>query len=217
MVDTGLLVVTLTELELLTLLTLELLLELLLELTDTLSDLGTNPRDSCGTCILARGFSISCSLISGDGLARLNKPLGVMADSRDLGVVVLSTGSVSDDSGDSVVLCLALCVGDGILMGDLDTVTGDLGTVTLPPRENDLTVAVDTLGTVGTLLSGTGVVNDDRVGRSGTAGTGCSTGGRTVPTLATGRDGTAATGSGRIFCTGAIRAADLGVSRNDPR
>ena len=158
-----------------------------------------------------------------------------MADSLDLGVVVLMAGSVSADTGASVILCLALCVGDGILMGDLDTVTGDLGTVTLPPetgdlgtadtgdlgtvtlppRENDLTVAVDTLGTVGTLLPGTGVVKDDSVGRSGTAGTGWSTGGRTVP--ATGSDGTAATGSGRMFCTGAIRAADLGLSRNDPR
>ena len=101
--------------------------------------------------------------------------------------------------GGSVILFLALWVGDGTRMGgDLEAVTEALlGSVTEPPRENDLKEDVTTLGTVGT----------DLTGRSGTAATGCSS-----LTEDTGSEGTAATGSGRMFCTGEMRARERGVS-----
>ena len=139
-----------------------------------------------------------------------------MSDSLDL-VVVLMTGTVSWAVLAVVSsLCLALRVGLGVtLMGGLVTgVTGERGTVTSPPRDNVLKDELATLGTVGT--EDRGVVKLDRVGWSGTAGTGWRAGLR-VPMLATGRDGTAGTGSGNTFCTGAIREAVRGLSRNDPR
>ena len=157
----------------------------------------------------------------------------------------LVTSEVEADGG-SVILCLALWVGEGILMGLLDTVIGDLDAVTgdleavtgdleavpNPPLENVLSEDEGTFGTVGirTILPGTagvGVGKLGMVGRSGTAGTGWRIGPPEVlvPTgsegpevlVPTGSEGTAGTGSGRMFCTGAIREADLGVSRNDPR
>ena len=105
----------------------------------------------------------------------------------------------------SVILFLALWVGDGTRMGgDLEAVTEALlGNVTEPPRENDLKEDVTTLGTVGTELTGSLGVT----GRSGTAATGCSS-----LTEDTGSEGTAATGSGRMFCTGEMRARERGVS-----
>ena len=108
--------------------------------------------------------------------------------------------------GGEVILFLALAVGDGTRMGvDLEAVTEALlGSVTLPPRENDLKEEVATLGTVDTELAGSG---RGVTGRSGTAATGCSS-----LTEVTGSEGTAATGSGRMFCTGEIRAEDRGVS-----
>ena len=118
--------------------------------------------------------------------------------------VVLSPG-LGLVLGGSVILFLALWVGDGTRMGeDLEAVTEALlGSVTEPPRENDLKEDVATLGAVGTGLTGSLGVT----GRSGTAATGCSS-----LTEDTGSEGTAATGSGRMFCTGEIRARERGVS-----
>ena len=107
----------------------------------------------------------------------------------------------------SVILFLALWVGDGSRMGgDLEgeaVTEALLGSVTEPPRENDLKEDVATLGTVGTELTGSLGVT----GRLGTAATGCSS-----LTEDKGSEGTAATGSGRMFCTGEMRARERGVS-----
>lgn len=111
-----------------------------------------------------------------------------------------------------VILFLALWVGEGSRMGggDLEAVTEALlGRVTLPPRENDLSDDVATLGAVGTELTGSG---RGVTGSEGTAATGCSS-----LTEVTGSEGTAATGSGRMFWTGLIRAEDRGVSWRLPR
>ena len=154
---------------------------------------------------------------------------------------VLVTSEVEAEGG-SVILCLALWVGDGILIGlldtvignldavtadldavigDLDAVTGDRDAATDPPLENVLSEEDGTLGTVGILaiLLGTGVwvVKLGMVGRSGTAGTGWRRGPEEADLTPTGSEGTAGTGSGRMFCTGAISEADLGVSRKEPR
>ena len=113
--------------------------------------------------------------------------------------------------GDSVILFLALCVGEGTLGGggDLEAVTGALlGSVTEPPREKDLREEVATLGTVGTDRAGSLGVT----GSEGTAGTGVSS-----LTEVTGSEGTAATGSGRTFCTGEMREAERGDSWRTPR
>ena len=63
-----------------------------------------------------------------------------------------------------------------------------------------------------------GVVKAGEVGRSGTAGTGWRRGrDPTTPHLAPGTwHGTAATGSGSTFWTGATREEERGVSWNDP-
>ena len=103
----------------------------------------------------------------------------------------------------SVILFLALWVGDGTRMGGDLEAEALLGNVTEPPRENDLKEDVTTLGTVGTELTGSLGVT----GRSGTAATGCSS-----LTEDKGSEGTAATGSGRMFCTGEMRARERGVS-----
>ena len=98
--------------------------------------------------------------------------------------------------------CLALAVGEGFLKGGLEK----------DPRDRDL-AEVDTecdplrvVGLVVELLTvlGKAVVKLDIVGRSGTAGTarrrGPARGWRPAPTTRpTGREGTAGTGSGRIF------------------
>ena len=53
---------------------------------------------------------------------------------------MMTGGSVVGGVGVSVVLCLALPVAEAILNGDLEAGEDDRGTVTDPPRENDLNV-----------------------------------------------------------------------------
>lgn len=146
--------------------------------------------------------------MSGKGLVRL-RIVSVSVDSRpfprdgnrndvsvwgSLGCLARAVVTEADITGDTVIFCRALWVGDGILKGGL----------VKEPRERDL-ADVDTeedpkrfVELVAVL--GRAVVKLDIVGRSGTAGTARRIGPATACVCRpTGRVGTAGTGSGRIF------------------